>query len=50
MPPLETQRWFDRLQAKARQIRNIRAGTAQDIDALIPAMLHEVFNGKAQAA
>lgn len=50
VPPLETQRWFDRLQAKARQIRTIRAGTAQDIDALIPAMLHEVFNGKAQAA
>lgn len=49
-PPLETQWWFDRLQAKARQIRTIRAGTGEDIDALIPAMLHEVFNGKAQAA
>ena len=50
VPPLETQQWFDRLQAKARQIQSIRAGTAEDIDALIPAMLHEVFNGKAQAA
>lgn len=50
VPPLETQRWFDRLQAKAHQIRTIRAQTGDDIDALIPAMLHEVFNGKAQAA
>ena len=50
VPPLETQRWFDRLQAKVRHTRTIRNGTAADIDALIPAMLHEVFTGKAQAA
>ena len=50
LPPLETQRWFDRLQAKARQIRDIRAASARDADALIPALLHEIFNGKAVAA
>jgi type I restriction enzyme S subunit len=50
VPPLETQRWFDRLQAKARQIRDIRAGTAKDVDALLPAMLHEVFSDAANAA
>ncbi len=50
VPSLATQQWFDRLQSRARQIRTIRAQTAKDIDALIPAMLHEVFNGKAQAA
>jgi len=50
VPPLETQRWFDRLQAKARRIRTIRAASAQDADALIPALLHEIFNGKAVAA
>ena len=50
VPSLETQLWFDRLQAKARQIRTIRARTGEDIGALIPAMLHEVFNGNPQAA
>ncbi|RBP90263.1 restriction endonuclease subunit S [Paenirhodobacter enshiensis] len=50
VPPLETQRWFDRLQAKARRIRTIRAASAQDADALIPALLHEIFNGKVVAA
>lgn len=50
VPPLETQHWFDRLQAKARRIRAIRAASARDADALIPALLHEVFGEKASAA
>jgi type I restriction enzyme S subunit len=50
VPPLETQEWFDHLEAKARQARAIRASTAQDVEALIPAMLHEIFNGRAKAA
>ena len=50
VPPLETQHWFDRLQAKARRIRAIRAASARDADALIPALLHEVFGAKASAA
>jgi type I restriction enzyme S subunit len=50
VPPIVRQHWFDRLQAKAREARAIRASTAQDVEALIPAMLHETFNGKAQAA
>lgn len=50
VPPLETQRWFDRLQAKARRIRTIRAASAQDADALIPALLHEVFGARDKAA
>lgn len=50
VPSLETQRWFDQLETKAREAREIRASTAQDVDALIPAMLHEIFNGKAAAA
>ncbi|WP_420024128.1 hypothetical protein ACN9JG_19330 (plasmid) [Cereibacter azotoformans] len=49
-PPLETQKWFDRLRAKAQEARTIRANTAQDVEALIPAMLHEIFNGGAKAA
>lgn len=49
-PPVETQKWFDRLQTKAHEARTIRANTAQDVDALIPAMLHEIFDGGAKAA
>ena len=50
LPPLEIQHWFDRLQAKAREARAIRASTAQDVEALIPAMLHEIFSGRVEAA
>lgn len=50
VPPLETQHWFDSLQAKARRIRSIRAASARDADALIPALLHEIFGDKASAA
>lgn len=50
VPPLETQHWFDRLQARARRIRAIRTASARDADALIPALLHEVFGDKASAA
>lgn len=50
MPPLETQRWFDRLQARARRIHAIRAASARDADALIPALLHQVFGTGDKAA
>lgn len=50
VPPLETQRRFDRLQAKVRRIRTIRAASALDADALIPALLHQVFGAGDRAA
>lgn len=50
VPPISRQHWFDRLQAKAHEARTIRANTAQDVEALIPAMLHETFDGGAKAA
>lgn len=50
VPPIVRQHWFDRLQAKACEARAIRASTAQDVEALIPAMLHEIFNGMPAAA
>lgn len=50
VPPLESQQWFDHLEAKVREARAIRASTAQDVEALIPAMLHETFNGQSRAA
>jgi type I restriction enzyme S subunit len=50
VPPIETQRWFDRFQAKARRIERIREASAHDASALIPALLDEVFNGRTEAA
>lgn len=49
-PPIGRQQWFDRLHARAREARTIRASTAQDVQALIPAMLHETFGRQHQAA
>lgn len=50
VPPIGRQHWFDRLHTKAHEARTIRANTAQDVEALIPAMLHEIFDGGAKAA
>lgn len=44
VPSIERQHWFDCLQTMAREARAIRASTAKDVDALIPAMLHDFFN------
>lgn len=49
-PPIGRQQWFDRLHAKAREARTIRVSTAQDVEALIPAMLHETFGRQHQVA
>ena len=50
VPSLEAQNWFDRIHTKAHEARSIRAKTAGDIEALIPAMLHELFGAKERAA
>lgn len=50
VPSIVRQHWFDRLQAKAREARAIRADTAEDVGALTPAMMQELFNEKVQAA
>lgn len=49
VPPIERQNWFGRLQAKAREIRDVRIRSSQGIDELLPALLHEVFNSTARA-
>ncbi|TIR30141.1 MAG: hypothetical protein E5X64_16215, partial [Mesorhizobium sp.] len=43
VPTIEKQRRFDRLCAYVAQIREIRASTAKDAEALVPALLHEIF-------
>lgn len=48
VPAFDRQLWFDGLQRKVQEIRAIREQAARDADALIPAMLHEIF-GKAAA-
>lgn len=50
VPSIERQHWFDCLQAMAREARVIRASTARDVEALIPAMLHEIFKGQPKVA
>ena len=42
-PSLDAQRWFDRLQAKARAARAAQADAGAHLDRLLPALLHEAF-------
>ena len=44
VPPLNRQRWFDRLQRQVRQIEALRESTGQDVEALLPALLHRAFD------
>lgn len=46
VPPLERQRWFDRLQRQVQRVEALRESADQDVDALLPAMLHGVFRGR----
>lgn len=43
LPPLNAQRWFDRLQQKARAAREAAAAAAGELDRLLPALLAEAF-------
>lgn len=43
LPPLDAQRWFDRLQQKARAAREAAAAAASELDRLLPALLAEAF-------
>jgi type I restriction enzyme S subunit len=46
IPKINAQLQFDALCKKVRKIHAIRASTAADIDSLIPAMLHNIFEHK----
>ena len=43
LPSLESQKWFDALQAKAAAARSHSAEATADMERLIPAMLDQVF-------
>lgn len=47
VPPIARQHWFDGIQARVQGARGIRAKATRDLDALLPAMLHETFTAKA---
>ena len=46
VPPLNCQRWFDRLQRKVRRVEALRKSAGEDVEALLPAMLYEAFSGE----
>lgn len=43
VPSLDAQHWFDRLQAKVRAARLAQAAATAELDALLPALLHDAF-------
>ena len=43
VPLIDRQRWFDRLQGQVRQVGMLRENAGEDMEALLPAMLHGVF-------
>lgn len=47
VPDISVQKRFVELCAQVEQVRATRASTAKDADALIPAMLHEIFERQA---
>ena len=47
VPPLDRQRWFDRLQGQVRQVEVLREGAGEDVESLLQAMLHGVFGNEA---
>lgn len=50
VPTFQSQRWFERILAKAEKVKTVRIGTAKDVYALMPSLLHEVFKGMLEAA
>ena len=46
VPPVNRQYWFDRLQVKLHQVKALRESVGQDVEALLPGMLGEVFRVK----
>lgn len=45
VPPLDAQHWFDRLQSKVRAARMAQASATAELEALLPALLHNAFGG-----
>ena len=46
VPPIETQRHFDKLQAEVDALKRLQTETATELDALLPAILDRAFKGE----
>ena len=44
VPLLDRQRWFDRLQGQVRKVNLLRERVREDVEALLPAVLHQAFD------
>ena len=49
VPPIDQQRWFDRLQRQVHQVEALRKSAGGDVGALLPAMLDGVFSSETGA-
>jgi type I restriction enzyme S subunit len=45
LPSMDAQQWFEALRMKADALRALNAAAAEDAAALLPAMLHQTFEG-----
>ena len=43
VPSLDRQHWFDRLQRQVQEVEELRESAGEDVEGLLPAMLHGVF-------
>ncbi|WP_294538202.1 hypothetical protein [uncultured Rhodoblastus sp.] len=46
VPPIETQKWFDALQAEVDALKSVKAETAAELNALLPSILDRAFAGE----
>ena len=49
LPNLDRQRWFDRLQGQVRQVGMLRESAGEEVEGLLPAMLHQTFSAQTKA-
>lgn len=49
VPPLDRQRWFDRLQRQIRSVETLRESAGNDVEGLLPSVLHQTFNAQTNA-
>lgn len=50
VPPIDRQRWFDRLQRQVHEIEAMHKCITRDVDSLIPALLHREFGIEASCS
>ena len=46
VPPIEDQLWFDSMQTEVSKLRDLRAESAAEVEALVPSVLSRAFDGE----